>query len=481
MRRHMRTNVSALALCIGLVWNAQAANFVVSNLNDSGAGSLREVIDAANANGEADTITFSVSGTITLGTTLPTISTQMTIDGSGQNVTLSGVGSVQVMRVLSTGALTLQSITVANGWNFRGAVQNLGGLIVRNCNFVNNRAGSDSLGGAISNVSGSLTILDSTFSGNSAITGGAVYIASLLPVTISGSTFFNNSANIGGAIWVQFGAPTISNSTFSGNTATGAGGGIFNNAPTLTLTNTTISGNSAIVGAGISNERGQINVANTIVANNSGGDCSNSGTINATATNLVKDGSCAFPGALSGDPNLGPLADNGGPTQTHALLAGSPAIDAGNDTVCAANPVNNKDQRGEIRPSGSHCDLGAFEVQQAPKFAFTGFLSPVNNPPTVNTVKAGQAVPVKFSLGGNQGLSIFAAGYPKSQPMACLSGSALDEVETTVSAGGSTLSYDTATDTYTYVWKTDKAWKGCRQLIVQLTDGTFHTANFEFR
>jgi hypothetical protein len=77
----------------------------------------------------------------------------------------------------------------------------------------------------------------------------------------------------------------------------------------------------------------------------------------------VEDGSCSA--ELSGDPNLGPLADNGGATQTMELLAGSPAIDAGNDGLCAAAPVNNLDQRGIARPQGPHCDIGAFEVVQA--------------------------------------------------------------------------------------------------------------------
>jgi parallel beta-helix repeat protein/predicted outer membrane repeat protein len=482
MKRQSRIHVSALALCAGLVWNAQAANISVTNLNDSGAGSLREAINLANANGEADTIAFSVSGVIALTSTLPVIYTQMTIDGNGQSVTISGGGSVQVMSVTSGGALTLQSLMVANGRSasFGGGISNEGELTVRNCHLINNVA---AIGGGIYNHGG-LTISDSTLSGNTAQdSGGGVYSLKSVWVTISGSTFSNNSATDAGGLWVQFEiAATISNSTFSGNTATGNGGGIFNPAATLALTNTTLSGNSAVLGAGIWIGRAStLNVGNTIIANNSGGDCANFGTLNSTATNLVKDGSCAIPGAISRDPNVGPLADNGGPTQTHALLTGSPALDAGNDTICAASPINNKDQRGEIRPSGSHCDLGAFEMQKGPPFAFSGFLAPLKNPSTVNTVKAGQAVPVNFSLEGNQGLSIFAPGYPKSQPMACVSGAALDEVETTASAGGSALSYNTATGTYTYVWKTDKAWKGCRQLIVQFSDGTVHTANFEFR
>jgi hypothetical protein len=114
-------------------------------------------------------------------------------------------------------------------------------------------------------------------------------------------------------------------------------------------------------------------------------------------------------------------------------------------------------------------------------YAFGGFFSPIDNPPVFNVTKAGQAIPVKFSLGGNQGLIIFAAGNPKSQQIACNSSAPLDDIEQTVSAGSSSLSCDPVTDQYTYVWKTDKSWaRTCRQLIVRLTDGNEHMANFKF-
>jgi hypothetical protein len=115
-------------------------------------------------------------------------------------------------------------------------------------------------------------------------------------------------------------------------------------------------------------------------------------------------------------------------------------------------------------------------------YTFAGFFSPVDNLPTVNQVKAGQAIPVKFGLGGNQGLSILASGSPSSQSIACSSETAIDDIEETVTAGNSSLSYDAATNTYSYVWKTNKAWAGtCRQLIVTLVDGTQHLANFKFK
>jgi hypothetical protein len=97
-------------------------------------------------------------------------------------------------------------------------------------------------------------------------------------------------------------------------------------------------------------------------------------------------------------------------------------------------------------------------------------------------MKAGQAVPVKFSLGGNQGLNIFAAGSPASVQISCNTSAPIDAVEETETAGGSSLSYDSTTDRYKYTWKTESGWKNtCRQLTLTLRDGTVHQANFKFK
>jgi Tol biopolymer transport system component len=115
-------------------------------------------------------------------------------------------------------------------------------------------------------------------------------------------------------------------------------------------------------------------------------------------------------------------------------------------------------------------------------YTFSGFFQPVDNLPMLNAVKAGSALPVKFSLAGNQGLTILAAGYPKSQPIACDSAAPIDDIEQTVTAGGSSLAYDATNDQYRYVWKTDMVWAGsCHQLIVRLADGSDHRANFKFK
>ena len=122
---------------------------------------------------------------------------------------------------------------------------------------------------------------------------------------------------------------------------------------------------------------------------------------------------------------------------------------------------------------------GSFKVTVT--YAWNGFFQPVDNPPTVNTVKAGSAIPVKFSLTGNQGLNIFQTGSPSSGSYTCNGTTPTDAIESTVTAGGSSLSYDATADQYTYVWKTDKTWaNSCRTLVVKLADGSTHTANFGF-
>jgi hypothetical protein len=117
----------------------------------------------------------------------------------------------------------------------------------------------------------------------------------------------------------------------------------------------------------------------------------------------------------------------------------------------------------------------------APSFTFTGFFPPIDNAPVGNTVTAGAAVPVKFSLGGDHGLNIFAGGFPASQPVACDSFAVLAVVEEKGSAGNSGLKYDASSDQYTYVWKTERSWaRTCRQLVIRFKDGSFHMASFKF-
>jgi uncharacterized repeat protein (TIGR01451 family) len=115
-------------------------------------------------------------------------------------------------------------------------------------------------------------------------------------------------------------------------------------------------------------------------------------------------------------------------------------------------------------------------------YDFTGFFSPVNNLPTLNSVNAGRAIPVKFSLSGNKGLGIFPVGSPASGVIPCDASAPVTDLTETVTAGGSSLSYDAGSDQYNYVWKTESSWAGtCRQLVLTLNDGTTHRANFKFK
>lgn len=125
------------------------------------------------------------------------------------------------------------------------------------------------------------------------------------------------------------------------------------------------------------------------------------------------------------------------------------------------------------------CDT--MNITATQQFTFAGFFQPVDNQPILNTVKAGSAIPIKFSLNGYQGLDIFFAGYPASAVVACGS-SVEDAIEQTVTAGGSSLAYDATTDQYTYVWKTNKAWVNtCRTFVLRLSDGSYYRANFKLK
>lgn len=124
----------------------------------------------------------------------------------------------------------------------------------------------------------------------------------------------------------------------------------------------------------------------------------------------------------------------------------------------------------------------ATEEVVVPTFDFDGFYAPVDNQPVVNATQAGQAIPIKFSLGRNEGMDIFAGTGPKVHSLDCATGAQLDEIEQTLTAGASELQYDAGSNTYKYVWKTDRAWAGtCRRFELNLGDGSRHGADFRFR
>jgi predicted outer membrane repeat protein len=454
----------------------RAATYDVSILADSGAGSLRQAILDANASAGADTITFSVSGMIVLGSSLPIITDDLVIDGSGYSVTISGNNLYRVMHINTGKSVTLIYLSIYAGSapaTSGGGVDNGGGtLTVTNCSFSYNSAG---WGGGISNAGGgTLTVTDTYFTGNSATTaGGGIYSelgtatvtngtfssntapqgggfdsyganvtisnstfssntatnygagilnynATLMvtnstfsdniagwggaissntggTATVTDSTFSGNNATLGGGIYIDTSTATVTSSTFSSNTATGSGGGIYSRDGSLTVANGTFAGNSAGtfgggiygeqatgtdtitvtnstfsangatgIGEGIYNDTGALNLMNTILANSTGGgDCFSNSGVSTDINNLIVSNNigCGTP-VSSANPVLGPLTNNGGITQTMELLTGSPAIDAGDDTTCAAAPISNKDQRGVTRPFGAHCDIGAYELNK---------------------------------------------------------------------------------------------------------------------
>jgi hypothetical protein len=204
------------------------------------------------------------------------------------------------------------------------------------------------------------------------------------------------------------------------------------------------------------------------------------GTKPVTSVNNVTDGATYTLGSVpqagcSSTDNLSGVA-----TEATVALTGGDAQGMGDVTATCSGALDAAGNAAD--PTVVHYTVNS----PSTTYNFTGFFQPVDNPGpgpsyVFNSVKAGAAVPVKFSLGGDQGLDIFAAGFPTSGPASCTTAAITDPIEQTVTAGNSSLSYDPASDTYTYVWKTIKGWTGCRVLTVQLDDGTQHLAYFKLK
>ena len=454
--------------------SAFTESLVVTTLSDEdnstsdarvGTGtSLREAINFANSTGNTapETITFAVSGTITLADVLPTLgdaraSGALTIRNAQQGgVTISGGGARRIFDV-SFAKLTLEGLTLSGGRAAQGGAINIGGgnVVLANCTLSGNTATSSG-GGAIFNAgSGALSLTNCTLSGNTANSsdGGAINSNGFSTLTLTNCTLSGNSANdggtpgnggTGGAIFNNFGdvtvtgctlsgnaaanggainnlavlavtnstfagnralnngaainnsglrTVTVTNSTFVGNSAASFGGGAISNpgSGTLTVASSTLVGNSAgqAGGGGILNS-GTLNLHNSIVVGNTapiGDNIQSSGTLNAQGRNLTS-GTVAEAG-LQTDSNGAPvLADNGGPTQTIALVAGSPALDAGTSTGAPST-----DQRGVARPQGAGFDIGAFELE----------VRAVNAPPVANddSISTPALMPVKLAVLSN--------------------------------------------------------------------------------
>ena len=344
------------------------------------------------------------------------ITQNVTIHGAGSTSTIINANHFdRVFDVISPARATLSQMAVEsgndNGW-CGGGIRNQGVLILTATLMVANY--SSASGGGLCNEAGAAATLDTvSFGNNSAAHGAAINNSGTLTLTHVSLTFDNASGSAGGLY--NWGSATLTDVTFASETAAGDGGGIYNGG-TITLTNTTLNNNKATTGngGGIYNQykmsltnvtlsantadssnggaiyqwsyyassllnvtlngnsansggaiyrdsarAGAVNLQNTIVANSSnGGNCA--GAITSLGYNLDSGNTCGF--TQTGDlvntnPLLEPLADNGGSTRTHALLPGSPAIDAGTNINCPA-----RDQRGIARPVGSACDIGAFEL-----------------------------------------------------------------------------------------------------------------------
>jgi hypothetical protein len=339
-------------------WTSRADTITVTSTADSGPGTLRGALASA-ANGDTIDAT-GVTGTILL-TSGTLFANNVIILGPGPaNLAVDGNAAGRVFYI---SGVTLAGLTITNGKapGGGGGIYTGGTVIVSNCMVTGNSAPGG--GGGIYNSgyggSGTVRIVNSTLTGNSA--GG------------SGGGIYNDGYG---------GSPTltVSASTLSSNSAGGNGGGIFNSgyggSATVQIVNSTLSGNSAGSGGGIYNNAGggsaSVEIGSSILkAGASGGTIA--GTVSSDGYNLASDSGGGFltgtADRINTDPKLGPLQDNGGPTFTHALLPGSPAIDKGKNLTGSAT-----DQRGLPRTIDGLCianasggdgtDIGAFEVQQ---------------------------------------------------------------------------------------------------------------------
>jgi len=363
MGAYERQTVAVLNLTVDTNFDENDGDYSAGDL------SLREAVGLANGSIGADTITFAaaLSGqTITLGGTELEITETLTIDATAlaQNVTIDANSGSRIFNITAAaGDFTLAGLTLTGG-----------------------RTTTDG-GGIQFNSGGQLTLDQSTVSGNSTVGFGARGggILSSGDITLTNSTISGNSTTddfaFGGGI-SSSGTVTLTSSTVSGNSTAGdyAFGGGIHSSGTVTLTSSTVSNNHAdysnAIGGGIWNSNGTITITNSIVAGNTAGGGSpdinpGSGIFDINFSLL---GTAVTPDAggsgniFNNTPLLGPLADNGGPTQTHALLFGSPAIDAGDPAIVSPPSF---DQRGSgfdrVRDGdaipGAVIDIGAFELQ----------------------------------------------------------------------------------------------------------------------
>ena len=352
------------AIVMLFMTTVQAQNFTVDSTNDtvdvtpgngicadaSGRCTLRAAIQEANTLAGADTIT------------LPAGVFQLLLTGSGEEAAASG--DLDITADLTINGAGAPSTVIDGGGLDRvfDIAPNLVPVSVTiNSLAIRNGKASSAPGGAIRVNTGTVVLNDCSLNGNSTdMNGGAISNAGNL--TLNRCALSANTASDNGGGLYNAATVALNNSTLSGNSATSLGGGLYN-ATTASALHATFALNGATSGGGLYNA-GSATLKSTLLDANTGSNCG--GTVGSNGSNLDSGTSCGFSAAgdLSNvNPLLGALADNGGPTATHALSTGSPAIDAADITGCPAT-----DQRGAGRPADGNgdnvpvCDIGAFEA-----------------------------------------------------------------------------------------------------------------------
>lgn len=334
-----------------------AASMTVTSTADQGVGTLRHALDNVDDGGVIQFDPALAGSTIVVATPLR-ITKSMNIQGPPGGITVSGGNATRVFEVDGFVNTAIFDMTVSGGNATVVPDDGEGG------------------GGFLVTSEAFLQLIRVTVSGNTAIRGGGILARDGGQIAVSHSTISGNTAlGDGGGILYDGGTgggTLIDHSTITGNVAYGAGGGMALER-SLFLTYSTVAFNTAHGDAGGIDFRTTLTVVQaSVLAHNT--NASGAGTTNCSAdvgfgtiegsANISNDASCGVLVATVADPRLGPLAHNGGPTMTHALLAGSPAIDAvaASDELC--DPLLT-DQRGVSRPQGGGCDLGAFELTAA--------------------------------------------------------------------------------------------------------------------
>ncbi len=289
-------------------------------------------------------------------------STEASVEATALRRNTVGDGLGGGLGAASGGAVTLTDVEASdNAGGMGGGVYVIAAsAVLARVRLLRNEATGTSGTGGGAALFGATTVGDSTVDGNIAVVAGGLYLAGPTSDVTSSTVSGNRAVGFGGGAFLA-GTATVTNVTFSGNAAVAFGGGVYVEG-TVTMRNVTLADNTAPMGSAVRQEVGVVTLASSIVTGAAGNHCFG---VTSGGFNLDSDGTCGLTGAndRSGiDPQLGPLADNGGPTLTYLPAATSPAVDAADPSGCPAT-----DQRGQTRPTDGNgdgtavCDIGAVE------------------------------------------------------------------------------------------------------------------------